>query len=123
MRGAKLVFMKVLSDQIREFVDQAVLLWNRYLEVGPGKLGQADFDPVDAALQRVNESFSKSSQVNDRQDELRAAIDDLAELLRRCVERTEGLSFVTGEAGLIPRKDLHQRCDNAISTLRSFGAD
>ena len=115
--------MSVLSKEIHELVQQAETLWKRYLELGPGKLRKEEFDPLDVAIQRVNQNLSTQAQSIDCMDELRGAIDDLADLLRRCVERTEGLSFVTGEAGLIPRKDLHQRCDAAICTLRDFATE
>ena len=52
--------------------------------------------------------------------ELLVALDTVEPLLRRCVERTEGLCFVTGEAGLIPRKDLHEKCETALACFEQF---
>ena len=42
------------------------------------------------------------------------AIQKVMELARRCAERPEGLSFVTAEAGLIPRHAEHREFEQSL---------
>ena len=50
---------------------------------------------------------------------LEEAVGVLALLGARCARRNEGLCFVTGEAGLIPRKDQHAAYEQALAIVRS----
>ena len=53
-----------------------------------------------------------------RPPSLEKAIGELAPLGARCARRNEGLCFVTGEAGLIPRKDQHAAYEQALAIVR-----
>ena len=44
----------------------------------------------------------------------------LRDLAHRCTHRAEGLCFVTGEAGLIPRRDLMNAYADGINFLREW---
>ncbi len=87
-------------------------LWQRYLELGPGRL------PDDAMEPYLNERAALKTDVV----EVHALLAELEPLLRRCVERTEGLCFVTGEAGLIPRRDLHAKCEELLDQLERLSS-
>lgn len=101
-----------MSTNLIEFADAADALWAEYLRTGPGTLKTESLVPFDAALAAIRADTSAVP------DKLQAVIAELDDLLHRCVERTEGLSFVTGEAGLIPRRDLHDKCEAALAQLR-----
>lgn len=85
-------------------------LWNKYLESGPGSLTK------DALVEFENAKHSALSRPG-LNSKVLEVIDQLDPLLRRCVERPEGLCFVTGEAGLIPNRKLHKECEQLISQL------
>ena len=89
--------------------------WLRYLDRGPGVL-----QPID--LEEFEEAKSECSLSSSREfSQLGLVIDELESLFRRCVERSEGLCFVTGEAGLIPDQNLHDRCELLLERIRSAG--
>ena len=108
-------------DQILRLAESAELLWSRYLDEGPGSLTEQDLAPFQSQLDATRQVIDAIEEKPKWIDELVLATNDAEELLGRCVRRVEGLSFVTGEAGLIPRRDLHDRCDAALQTMRRLG--
>ena len=98
-----------------ELYQSAAAFWQMYLEKGPGKLKPTDLVKFVAAADAVKSRLEL--QPNDPNHLL---IVELETLFRRCVERSEGLCYVTGEAGLIPRKDLHERIEAILVQLHSF---
>ena len=96
---------------------QAVLescqkLWDAYLELGPGRVEPPYLVAVENAVQQF-----ESSQDGAEAMDLVEAVEVLLKLSRQCVNTSHGLSFVTGEAGLVPRKDLHQRFEDCLARL------
>lgn len=88
-------------------------LWHQYLEVGPGVLEPEALKDFSKAKHRYLADGQADSQIQNM-------LAELEELLTRCVERSEGLSFVTGEAGLIPNRQLHDKCERLIESLGNW---
>ena len=105
-------------QQLRLLAELADAFWSRYIETGPGSLTREDFAPLENAFAEVHIAHEGAAI----DPALETATKQLETLLRRCVERPEGLSFVTGEAGLIPRKDLHKQCEDALETIARIAA-
>lgn len=115
--------MDELIACLRELSVAAETIWSRYVERGPGNLAADDFtsfaasvEAIEAELERLPDSWP-SADWRAEFDTVKAELNDL---LRRCVYRSEGLCFVTGEAGLIPRRDLTVRCETALQSLRGL---
>ena len=108
-----------MKSPLKRLHETAECLWQCYLSRGPGKTPSSLLDDYLAAQADAVNSLVASRHC----DELKEIYSELEKLLRRCVERSEGLCFVTGEAGLIPRKDLHERCDDLIMRLAALCDD
>lgn len=115
-----------LLATINDLHSRAAQLWQLYLDRGPGQLSTDDLAPFLSAVEQVralvdspqpNTELKKDTEWTSK---LEDALTRIEPLLRRCVERSEGLCFVTGEAGLIPRKDLHNECDEAILQIKKL---
>lgn len=94
---------------LAEFETAVSRLWADYQRRGPGKLSARELDPVESCFARLD---------MDSWPQLASALQQLHALARRCVLPPEGLSFVTGEAGLLPRQDLHVAFDESLARLR-----
>ena len=89
-------------------------LWEAYLTCGPSKLSPDAMEPF------IAQKNALPTASDDDATELHALLEELEPLLRRCAERPEGLCFVSGEAGLIPRRDLHEKCEELLDRLQSL---
>ena len=100
------------SRSLAEFEAAVSCIWEAYQQQGPGKLAPEELEPVEQAFAELEfESLPEG---------LVACVQQLHTLAQRSVLRPEGLSFVTGEAGLLPRKDLHAAFDESLAWLRGF---
>lgn len=90
-------------------------IWTMYLELGPGKLADTCLNDYETAKRQFLEAASSELRPS-----FQASLGELTDLLHRCVHRSEGLCFVTGEAGLIPRKDQHERCEALLAQLAEW---
>jgi hypothetical protein len=117
--------MNGLQHSVIEFADLSESLWQRYLKLGPGCLPADSFKPIESAQVQIRKSLENHTAVSNGAwgTEFRIVSDELELLLRRCVERSEGLCFVTGEAGLIPIRELHDRCEKALATLNRLKSE
>lgn len=114
------------QQDLRQYQDCASKLWSDYLSSGPGSLHIGELKPTDEASESCRVALKALPKQHFSPQELKdliAAIETVQELLHQAVERTEGLCFVTGEAGLLPRKDLHQRLDNALALIAAASLD
>jgi hypothetical protein len=100
--------------QLKEFTAQVAVVWEACQSCGPGNVDSALFDSVNEISQALNVSFENDTlirnlgnHINIEPDEWRAKTERLRDLCYRCVCAPQGLCFITGEAGLIPRKDQH----------------
>lgn len=112
------------SDEVRaawrELACILESIWSAYQQNGPGTLEPAWGHRLDAVNQRINSlspSDANSQGDSSARNRLRERLSNLAQ---RCVRDSEGLSFITGEAGLIPRKDLHDEFRVGLLELAKF---
>ena len=101
--------------QLKEFTTRVAVVWEAYQSCGPGNVDNELFGGVDEMAQALNSPFENeelirdvSNLVNVDSDEWRIKIERLRDLCYRCVCTPQGLCFITGEAGMIPRKDQHE---------------
>ena len=95
-------------------------LWAEYQQNGPGGIRVGLWNDVDHAWNALRKD--SAAYGNDVQDSARKVV----ELCRRCALRPEGLCFVTGEAGLVPRRELHAefgRCLKHLAEVQDRTAD
>ena len=118
-----------LAERLGNFVAHASAVWTAYQANGPGRVDRSLFDSVESAYQALDElsgdgRFMESVieslglDKNEWPERLLQATRQAHDLARRCVCRPEGLSFITGEAGLMPRRDQHAAFEQAIGLLR-----
>ena len=98
-------------NALAEFLTIADQLYRDYRIRGPGTLDRQRLESLVAA-HRLFDDVTIS-------DELRLAIDDIVGLAEKCVLDPQGLCFLSGEAGLVPRQDLHTKFENALDTIRN----
>ena len=114
----KAEFAAALTD----FTHRVTVVWDRYREVGPGRVEPALYEQVESLHDQLIEQISRrdgSTAATELDGEtLSAAVTAAADLANRCACRSEGLCFITGEAGLIPRRDMHDRYAAALAELR-----
>jgi|GEM_PF-2038651 hypothetical protein len=107
-----------LADSLREFHTLAERVWTSYRDVGPGRVDAALFDGGEAAAARVLESLGDEDiSATLTAERLRAAVEKACDLATRCATRPEGLCFITGEAGLVPRRDWHTAMDESLAVI------
>jgi hypothetical protein len=110
--------VRQLQTCLLEFHSQVSRVWTVYRDVGPGRVDAALFDGGEAAAARVLELLGDDDISRTlAADELRAAVAKACDLATRCATRPEGLCFITGEAGLVPRRDWHAAMDGALAVI------
>ena len=117
-------------DCLRTFLQHADAVWQAYQAEGPGKVAVELFEPAETAAAALDEFLTQGDVIEAtaalRSDiavdpaSLRQAIQTVRDLTGRCALRSEGLCFITGEAGLIPRRDLHAALESSLEMLRSY---
>lgn len=99
-------------EAVGRLLSAAEAVWARHREAGPGRTDAALYDAVTAAADEL--------QPGSLPAEAAAAVETLRDLSHRCCCRPEGLCFIAGESGLIPRKDLHALFEQSLAVLRRF---
>jgi hypothetical protein len=107
-------FTALLTD----FADHVDGVWEQYDARGPGEVDSALFEPIEQLAHQLSTLLDPLPGDVDRAD-LDAAIDQATDLSRRCATLSQGLCFVSGEAGLLPRRDQISAFAAARSTVRS----
>lgn len=105
-----------IAKPLREFIDASTAVWNAYQELGPNKIEREKFDEVDAAYRQLKPVLGAIEETVAREATI-ATVDKIHDLAFRCVCSPEGLCFVTGEAGLIPRRDFLEAYDSGLKCL------
>lgn len=103
-----------VTDSLRRLVQAAEIVWAEYQKVGPSKVGAKLYDAVATAADEIEQS---SHQFGNKTTE---NVKQLRDLCYRCACTPMGLCFVTGEAGLIPRKDQHEAFECALKELSDW---
>lgn len=105
----------IKNDALSNYVFELRSLWLEYQERGPGNVSGARWDAVQQAKVTL-----VSTHLPSKLEDVIARSHDLA---RKCAEDPQGLSFVTGEGGLVPRKDLHDAFASVLGELDWFRGD
>lgn len=123
---------RLLAARTDDFIEHTEKLWQAYQSLGPGKLERSYFDDVEAAAAEVEHTIKEPNiaawlEQVDRGIELRDALQtqtkQLSRLSRACACTPQGLSFITGEAGLIPRRDQHEAFESGLATTREIATE
>lgn len=101
-------------NALAPFLETANRIWREYRNVGPGNVNADHADELNERSTALFESGELSAEQT-------KAAEVVRELLLRCINRSEGLNFVTGEAGLIPRRDLIEQLETSLETLGRAG--
>ena len=104
------------AAHLARFVASVDAVWHAYREAGPGRVDQALHEPVGAACDALEPALAREPAA------VREAVAVARDLAERCACTSLGLSFVSGEAGLIPRRDQHEALESALLTLRERAA-
>ncbi|MCP4190895.1 MAG: hypothetical protein GY768_09740 [Planctomycetaceae bacterium] len=102
-----------MSNRLCDFRQAALCLWNDYLDRGPGRL------TPELWIQLKRQHDSLVGELGSESIERWEAVKVLMSLAQDCAETSSGLCFVTGEAGLVPRRDQHERFERALAILAS----
>ncbi len=94
-----------LTAVLNAFARQVDLVWEQYQALGPGGMAAAVIEPIDRLASELETLLDGPVPDGLDRAELVAAIRQATELSRRCVLLPQGLCFVSGEAGLVPRRD------------------
>ena len=116
-------------QRLQRFASAAEQVWSAYQQHGPGRVEAALFADVESAWQAMEQLIaddpvvaSVAAAMGDRPEpwgrDLRDRAGVLCDLARQCVCRPEGLCFVTGEAGLIPRRDKIAAFEQTLQAVR-----
>lgn len=101
------------DDDLRAYFEAASSLWQRYLEAGPGKLLPSNHQALVELWNRLPTDIRSGGET-----QLAESLRTVHRLAARCVQRPEGLCFVTGEQGLIPRRELYLQFATALDQIR-----
>lgn len=98
---------------LRQFLVDAERIWRHYQQQGPGR-----GDPADAETLRRKAAAVRAA--GPLEPAVEQALSRVVKTLAQCCERTQGIHFVTGEAGLIPNKPLIAQLEASLQRLRAF---
>lgn len=104
------------SVPLEQFFDRATALWKSYQEVGPGQVDPNLWSEIPELVSQIER------EPGDKNTEIMQAVRQIYDLSERCACRSEGLCFITGEAGLIPRRDLLELMESSLRILREHAA-
>lgn len=108
-------WMNELLDELRKFNTAVREIWDLYQASGPGQVDSQLYPPVADSTERLLalladpvdiQASAQDVLVDDERQQLLTAVTTASRLAKRCAYDAAGLCFVTGEAGLIPRRDL-----------------
>ncbi len=120
--------IKAAAQALEAFRAATADVYERYQQFGAGNLEPALFDRVDSAGKEVVRVLDDEALVDkicaklnaapaEWRDELASLVETATDLARRCVHFPQGLNFITGEAGMIPRRDQHESFVAALARL------
>ena len=113
---------------VNEFTRSTAEIWKAYKESGKASINRHLYEDTVSAridIERFlgNPTFintlseSVNDDINHWRELLSKAIATAHELTYRCACTPIGLNFITGEAGLIPRKDQHAAFEAVLELL------
>ena len=101
------------------FANQVDLVWEQYLARGPGEVDSALMEPIDQLAPQLTTMLDGPLSTDVDRVTLAAAIQQATDLARHCATRSQGLCFVSGEAGLVPRRDQIEAFAVARATVQA----
>ena len=106
-----------IRNQALHVAQTGSALWQSYLENGPGNL------PEDFYLQYQKAANGLETALQEDSSEvIQQRLTDLNDLTQRCAKHPQGLCFLSGEAGLVPRKDQHEAIEGLLSYFRDLAS-
>ena len=120
--------LQQFAKHLARFTDLTAAIWQAYQSAGPGRVDPQLFDGVDTPYHTLMEMLQQDelltnlASLNIEPAELQSALKTARELAHRCACTPAGLCFVTGEAGLIPRKDLQKQFALSLESCSQIGA-
>ena len=108
-----------LTTLLRDFADHVDRVWERYDTCGPGHVDSGLFAPIEPLAQQLGRLLDSPLPGDVDRAAPGAAINQATDLARRCTTLSQGLCFVSGEAGLVPRSDQIEAFSAARSTIHS----
>ena len=105
-------FATLLGD----FSDGIDRLWEQYDACGPGEVDSGLLEPIETLAGQLTGLLAGPLPAAVDRAALASAISQATDLARRCATLPQGLCFVSGEAGLVPRTDQI----NAFATARAM---
>lgn len=116
--------VRQFAGQLKPFLDQISTVWKSYQENGPGRVEKRLYDGVETSAEQLLEQIQNADVVETLEtktefspEELRKSIEQIQDLSHRCVFLPQGLCFISGEAGLIPRKDQVDGFEQSLEML------
>lgn len=104
-----------ISAQAAEVARSGDVLWAAYQKHGAGELPAGLYDDFATASKALGELLEDAES---SQAEFQSELEILNDLAYRCQHHPQGLNFISGEGGLVPRKDLHQAMERALTRFR-----
>jgi hypothetical protein len=101
---------------LEQFLDRVSALWKSYQDVGPGQVNPSLWTEIPELTAHIER------ELIDGDTRILQAVRQVSDLSERCACRSEGLCFITGEAGLIPRRDLLELMESSLRILREQAA-
>ncbi len=95
--------------------EAATQVWDEYRRQGPGRVDERLYDAVAAAADVLEETLAALGG----DEPLAETVRSMRDLAHRCARTSLGLSFITGEAGLIARPDQHAAYERGLATIRA----
>jgi hypothetical protein len=122
-----------IAELIESFATCCAEIWESYQNLGVGRLTAGLFGDPTLLSQRLLQTLGNLNSLTDTCEPLRCIAQEVPSLLRsvercrdlsmRCKESPAGLCFVTGEAGLIPRRDLEDQLQQDLEFLAAKAAE
>ena len=108
------------QSNLQSFCESVEIVRSAYAANGPGRIDARLQEPVVAAESALMQSLADySGQITGvTVEQVETWVRKSVDLSKRCACQPNGLCFVTGEAGLIPRRDLEEDFETAIQGLR-----
>lgn len=112
-------------EQLKNYVDQIGMIWQAYQENGPGRVNEELYEGIESSSEQLVERLQNRDVVETLErrtecslEDFRNSLKQLQDLSRRCVLLPQGLCFLSGEAGLIPRKDQVDAFEQSFAVLQ-----
>ena len=98
------------STALQQFTAQAETIWQTYVAHGPGHVQSTSHTALTAY---------SADAIAETSESIAASISRIEQLSQQIACTPQGLCFVSGEAGLVPRRDLHAEFAQHLEILQA----